>query len=119
MARIATTTLGLTPSWRRKGSTYQLSWPEATQLDAMLWPVGLAAGELLTSPQLSRLKKCAGCPWLFLDQSKNLSRRWCTREDCGTHEKILRYVARRASRRQVLTRSKAGTMTERMVKQRI
>src|SRR5215213_8984851 len=39
---------------------------------------GLAAGELLTSPQLSRLKKCAGCPWLFLDQSKNLSRRWCT-----------------------------------------
>jgi hypothetical protein len=33
-----------------EGSTYQLSWPEATQLDAMLWPVGLAAGELLTSP---------------------------------------------------------------------
>ena len=33
------------------------------------------AAELLTSPQLSRLKKCAGCPWLFLDQSKNMSRR--------------------------------------------
>ena len=58
-----------------------------------------AAGELLTSPQLSRLKKCAGCPWVFLDQSKNLSRRWCAMDDCGTHEKILRYVARRAARR--------------------
>jgi predicted RNA-binding Zn ribbon-like protein len=87
-----------------EGSTYRLTWPEAGRLEAgrldvMLWPVGLAACELLTSPQLSRLKKCAACPWLFLDQSKNLSRRWCTMEDCGTHEKILRYVARRTARR--------------------
>ena len=82
-----------------EGPTYQLSWPETTRLDAMLWPVAVAASELLTSPQLSRLKKCAGCPWLFLDQSKNMSRRWCAMNDCGTHEKILRYVARRAARR--------------------
>jgi predicted RNA-binding Zn ribbon-like protein len=81
-----------------EGSTYQLTWPE-TALDAMLWPVAVAANELLTSPQLSRLKKCGGCPWLFLDQSKNMSRRWCAMNDCGTHEKILRYVARRAARR--------------------
>jgi predicted RNA-binding Zn ribbon-like protein len=82
-----------------EGSTYQLTWPAPTQLDAMLWPVGMAAVELLTSPQLSRLKKCAGCPWLFLDQSKNMSRRWCAMNDCGTHEKIRRYVSRRAARR--------------------
>jgi predicted RNA-binding Zn ribbon-like protein len=78
-------------------STYQLIWPEATRLDVMLRPIGLAAFDLLTSPQLSRLKKCAACPWLFLDQSKNLSRRWCTMNVCGTHEKIRRYVARRAA----------------------
>jgi predicted RNA-binding Zn ribbon-like protein len=84
----------------RKGSTYQLTWADNARLDAMLWPVGLAAGDLITSPQLSRLKKCAGCPWLFLDQSKNLSRRWCAMNDCGTHEKIRRYVTRRAARRQ-------------------
>ena len=82
------------------GSTYQLTWTDTTRLDAMLWPVGLAAGDLITSPQLARLKKCAGCPWLFLDQSKNLSRRWCAMNDCGTHEKIRRYVTRRAARRQ-------------------
>jgi predicted RNA-binding Zn ribbon-like protein len=82
-----------------EGLTYQLTWPETMRLDAMLWPVAVAAGELLTSPQLSRLKKCAGCPWVFLDQSKNMSRRWCAMDDCGTHEKILRYVARRAARR--------------------
>ena len=79
-----------------KGSTYQLRWADVTRLDAMLWPVGLAAGDLITSAQLSRVKKCAGCPWLFLDQSKNLSRRWCAMNDCGTHEKIRRYVTRRA-----------------------
>ena len=82
-----------------KGSTYQLRWADITRLDAMLWPVGLAAGDLITSTQLSRVKKCAGCPWLFLDQSKNLSRRWCAMNDCGTHEKIRRYVTRRAAAR--------------------
>jgi predicted RNA-binding Zn ribbon-like protein len=82
------------------GSTYQLTWADTTRLDAMLWPVALAAGDLITSPQLSRLKKCAGCAWLFVDQSKNLSRRWCAMDDCGTHEKIRRYVTRRAAKRQ-------------------
>ena len=80
-------------------SMYQLTWPETSQLDAMLWPIALAALELLTSPQLSRIKKCAGCPWLFLDHSKNSSRRWCAMNDCGTHEKIRRYVSRRAAAR--------------------
>jgi predicted RNA-binding Zn ribbon-like protein len=83
-------------------STYQLTWPVTTRLDVMLRPIGLAALELLTSQQLSRLKKCAGCPWLFLDQSKNFSRRWCAMNDCGTHEKIRRYVTRRAAARKRL-----------------
>jgi predicted RNA-binding Zn ribbon-like protein len=82
-----------------EGSTYQLTWADTTRLHAMLWPISLAASELITSPQLSRLKKCAGCPWLFLDQSKNLSRRWCAMNDCGTQEKIRRYVTRRAASR--------------------
>jgi predicted RNA-binding Zn ribbon-like protein len=80
-------------------STYQLTWPDTTKLGVMLAPIGLAALDLLISPQLSRLKKCAGCPWVFLDQSKNLSRRWCAMNDCGTHEKIRRYVTRRAAKK--------------------
>ena len=39
------------------GSTYHLTWPEITRLDAMLWPVAVAASELLTSPQLSRAEE--------------------------------------------------------------
>jgi hypothetical protein len=44
------------------------------------------------------VKGCAGCSWLFVDESKNKSRRWCAMEDCGTHAKTQRYVARRAAK---------------------
>jgi len=81
------------------GATYELTWPVTARLDAMLWPVAAAAAELLTAPQLARVKKCEGCPWLFVDQSKNHSRRWCAMEDCGTHEKIRRYVTKRAAKK--------------------
>jgi predicted RNA-binding Zn ribbon-like protein len=59
----------------------------------------LAAYDLLTGDQLHRIKRCAGCHWLFIDQSKNGSRRWCSMQDCGTSAKMRRYVARRAARR--------------------
>ena len=75
---------------------------DGTALDAPLWPVADAAQRLLRSADdLARLKRCAGCPWLFLDRSRNGSRRWCAMGDCGTHEKIRRYVTKRAQRRSV------------------
>ena len=76
----------------------RLVWDGAS-LDALTWPVAYAAHELLTSGQLGRVKRCAACPWLYVDQSKNSSRRWCTMDDCGKSEKMRRYVARRAARR--------------------
>ena len=86
----------ITPSSGR----YRFSWSESDDdLTAMLWPVSHYAAELLISADLHRLKRCAGCPWLFLDLSKNSSRRWCAMSACGTDEKIRRYVARRAGRR--------------------
>ena len=36
-----------------------------------------------------------GCGWLFLDRSRNGSRRWCAMEDCGTRAKIRKLGARR------------------------
>jgi len=56
-----------------------------------------AAAELLTSPELRRLRLCegAGCGWLFLDLSPNRSRRWCSMESCGNRAKARRHYARR------------------------
>lgn len=81
-----------------KAKTYVMRWPD-DRPDAVLWPVARAAADLLTAPELGRLKRCAGCPWVFLDRSRNGSRRWCSMEDCGTHAKIQRYVTKRAARK--------------------
>jgi predicted RNA-binding Zn ribbon-like protein len=91
----ATTRVELGPS----DPAYELTWPDTDDLDGITWPLAHSALDLLRSPQLRRLKRCVACPWLFLDGSKNGSRRWCTMNICGTDEKIRRYVTRRAERR--------------------
>ncbi|MBZ5589720.1 MAG: ABATE domain-containing protein [Acidobacteriia bacterium] len=65
-------------------------------LDRVLWPVVVSAAELLTSPGLDRVRECTGerCAWLFLDHSKNKSRRWCDMTVCGNRTKARRHYAR-------------------------
>lgn len=66
-------------------------------LDRMLWPVARSAADLLTSEKLSRVGECAderGCGWLFLDLSRNHSRRWCDMKDCGNVAKARRHYGR-------------------------
>jgi predicted RNA-binding Zn ribbon-like protein len=54
-----------------------------------------AAMELLTEDAPLRLHACASdtCRWLFLDTSKNRTRRWCDMRTCGNREKARRYSA--------------------------
>jgi len=65
----------------------------------VLWPLAVAAVDLLRGGPLERVKLCAECRWLFLDQSRNRSRRWCSMNECGGRLKMRRYRARRATRR--------------------
>jgi hypothetical protein len=51
------------------------------------------------NPSTGAVPVGTGCRWLFLGASRTRSRRWCTMEVCGTHEKMRRYVAKRAARR--------------------
>lgn len=74
-------------------------WAEADAdvLERPLWPVALSAAELATSSdQLARVKECGSdnCNWLFLDMSRNRSRRWCDMKDCGNRAKARRFRAR-------------------------
>jgi predicted RNA-binding Zn ribbon-like protein len=62
--------------------------------DDLLAPVAVAAVDLLRTGPLDRLKVCAACPWLFLDTSRNRSRRWCSMSECGARLKMRRYRAR-------------------------
>lgn len=73
-------------------------------LDDALWAVARSAADLLTSPAaLAQVRECAAdtCGWLFLDRSKNGSRRWCDMKVCGNRAKVrcFRRRARERSRR--------------------
>jgi predicted RNA-binding Zn ribbon-like protein len=62
-----------------------------------------AAVELLTSVDVRGIKPCpvaeGGCGFLFLDLSRNGSRRWCAMADCGTQSKSRRLTERRRATR--------------------
>jgi len=66
-------------------------------LGRVLWPIVRSAADLLVASQRDRVKQCPGhgCGWVFLDLTKNRSRRWCEMEVCGTRNKIRRYRERR------------------------
>lgn len=65
-------------------------------LDAMLHPVVESACELMVSGDLGRVRRCEApdCQWLFLDTSRNRSRRWCDMAVCGNRAKARRHYAR-------------------------
>ena len=73
---------------------YAWDWTgDEDALDRMLWPVVRDAADLLTSGELSRVGRCADerCGWLFVDTSRNHSRRWCSMEACGNRAKARRH----------------------------
>lgn len=80
---------------RRRGFAWD--WAREDALDRMLWPVVRSAADLLTSPRRERVRECAAerCAWLFLDASKNASRRWCDMAVCGNRAKARRHYQRK------------------------
>jgi len=70
-------------------------------LERPLWEIASSAADVLTSAELDRVKECASdtCEWVFLDRSRNRSRRWCDMSDCGNRAKARRFQAKtRAAR---------------------
>ena len=90
-------------SQRLAQSAQSFAWTwdhDPADLDRILWPVARSAADLLTSDQLERVGECAddrGCGWLFLDTSRNHSRRWCGMEACGNRAKARRHYERKRS----------------------
>ncbi len=60
-----------------------------------VWILAQSAVSLLTSPRLELVHQCQSetCRWLFLDSSKNHSRRWCDMKLCGNRMKARRFRA--------------------------
>lgn len=71
--------------WDMTGNKEKLDW--------ILNPIIRSAADLLISDEFRQVKKCADpvCGWLFLDISRNRSRRWCDMADCGNRAKASRF----------------------------
>lgn len=83
----------LTADGRRIGWEWNTG---SADLERILWPAVRAAADLLTSAQVARVRRCSGddCHWLFLDTSRNRSRRWCDMAECGNRAKVRRFRRR-------------------------
>jgi predicted RNA-binding Zn ribbon-like protein len=86
----------------------KLNWKQSPRLvwdwsgmerDAELpvWALAMSASELMTSEAVDRVRACDNteCRWLFLDTSKNHTRRWCDMKVCGNRMKARRFKAQR------------------------
>jgi predicted RNA-binding Zn ribbon-like protein len=72
-----------------KQATYSFDFSNAPAEFLLFGPIAVSAMEILTSADKSRIKQCPAedCGWLFIDSSKNHSRRWCDMATCGNRMK--------------------------------
>ena len=81
------------------GAAVRPSWPVANGAGtALLHRLAFDAGELLLDPAVP-IGECPSCGWLFLDRSRNGSRRWCDMQTCGSRDKMRSHRARAATAR--------------------
>ena len=81
----------------RADGRYRWEWQwNEDPVGSILWPVAQSAADLLIAPELAEVRICEApdCAWLFLDHSRNRSRRWCDMKVCGNRQKARRHYRR-------------------------
>lgn len=89
----------VSPSVVRKGQDYEWAMVAGKGVEGrMLWPIAKSAADLLTSGQLGRVRECAneedGCGWVFLDDTRNGKKKWCSSTGCGNRAKVRAWYER-------------------------
>jgi predicted RNA-binding Zn ribbon-like protein len=82
----------------RTGDGYRWdNFGNKTQLDWILNPIIRSTADILVSDEVKKVKVCAdpACGWLFIDISRNRSRRWCDMQDCGNRAKATRFYKKK------------------------
>lgn len=75
----------------------RLAWEVTVEdhgLQVIRLRVLIALGNLLVSDEISRLRECGRCSWLFLDHGRGRGRRWCRMDACGNRAKARKYRER-------------------------
>lgn len=73
-----------------EGEYKQTFSPYKPNINILLVIIAIELAKLLSSQQFKYLKRCNNheCVLLFIDTSKNHSRRWCSMELCGNRSKV-------------------------------
>jgi predicted RNA-binding Zn ribbon-like protein len=85
-------------AWSGERLTWE--WPASEcGPDLPVWILAIATARLMLSDNMSLLRACEkpDCRWLFLDTSKNHTRRWCDMKICGNRMKARRFKAQHKS----------------------
>ena len=89
-ARRQLTRAGIGYAWRIElGKIGRAGVSAPTLLAPVLW----SAADLVVGGARRRIRRCANdaCLWLFVDASKNGTRRWCDMASCGNRAKARRH----------------------------
>jgi predicted RNA-binding Zn ribbon-like protein len=80
---------------------------DKSKIDWVLNPIIRSGADLLVSDELKKLKSCSDptCGWLFLDISRNQSRRWCDMKDCGNRAKASRFYRKKQIAKKKISRT--------------
>lgn len=86
---------------RTAGTEWHWAWSTEDPFRVLIGIILADAVDLLTGMDQAHLRICAGegCGWLFVDNSKNHSRRWCSMRTCGNRSKSQRHYQRRRAAR--------------------
>lgn len=82
------------PKLKIEKEIYSLDYTiENSDYNTLLAIIAIEVMSLLNSKHVKYLKKCNNhtCSLLFVDTSKNHSRRWCSMETCGNRTKVSRF----------------------------
>lgn len=81
----------------RSNGDWTMIWEsQSAGAEKIFYAIVKSAAELVATGRWRALRECASdaCTWMFLDTSKNHSRRWCEMARCGNRDKVQRFRAR-------------------------
>jgi predicted RNA-binding Zn ribbon-like protein len=81
----------------RRNAGFELRFRPEDDMALPIWRLADSAARLLVSPDRENVRECPGheCGWLFLDTTRNRSRRWCDSADCGNKARVRAYSQRK------------------------
>ena len=90
------------------GSATVLLAPAVTGIDAVLGEVAASFADMMATGDPTRIKICANsdCGWVIYDESRNRTRRWCDKTECGNLIKVRRHRQRKRAERKRSTKGR-------------